>query len=86
MILKYPFIYKDKTIDEIVLQRPKARDLLKMESSGKQGLASTAMMLSRLSGLPEEALGDLDAEDLMALSEEIGAFFPKPPPQDGGSL
>ena len=85
MKLKYPFTYKEKVIDEIVLQRPKARDLLKMEASGKAGLASTSMMLSRLSGLSEEALGELDAEDLMALSEEMGDFFPKPRPPAGES-
>jgi hypothetical protein len=84
--LNYPIPNGTETITDIVLRRPKARDLLRIEGSkAGEGMAGTIAIIAMLSGLPKDALEDLDASDLTRLNTELAGFFQKYTDEDPGS-
>ena len=85
--LKHPIVLKlwaagaaarEETIQEVTLRRPKAKDLRLLD--GQEGnFARSLTLLGALSGLSRPAIDEMDAEDIKALGEIVGDFFPDLP-------
>jgi len=76
--LAIPVTVDGNVITELSLRRPKVRDLRSLEEAteGKSSqLDQGAALVALLSGLPEEAVEDMDAADFARASEVIGSFF-----------
>lgn len=77
--LAVPIQHDGREIGEVSLRRPKVKDLRAINAAGKDGdeLDQSTVMIATLSGLPPEAVDELDTEDFVALSETVADFFPK---------
>lgn len=78
--LAVPMDWQGQTIAEVTIRRPKVKDLRAMEASARDKtsqLDQGADMIAQLTGLPIEAVDELDAEDFTAISEVIAGFFPQ---------
>lgn len=73
--LTYPVEAEGRTIDEITIRRPKARDLRKMETAKGGEIAKSIDLIANLAELPPSAIEDLDASDFQALSEQVAGFL-----------
>lgn len=77
-----PVRVDERMITEVVIRRPKVRDLKVMEKLREpssteldQGIA----MAATLCDLPLEAMDDMDAADFAAISEVLAGFLPRTP-------
>jgi hypothetical protein len=77
-----PIRVEERMVTEVVIRRPKVRDLRAMEKMREpegteldQGIA----MAAALCDLPLEAMDEMDAADFAAISEVLGGFLPKGP-------
>jgi len=78
--LTEPVEWQGQKITELSLRRPKVRDLRIMEETAttKPGqLDQGAAMVALLTGIPAEAIEELDAADFTKVSEAIAGFFGK---------
>jgi hypothetical protein len=78
--LLFPITIVDREVSEVTITRPKVKDLKAMEAALdgiKDKLDQGIVMVSVLTGLPPEAVEELDAEDFTRLSEEVAGFFPQ---------
>lgn len=72
--LKHSFEFEGDTINEINLRRPKGKDLKKLarlNDDTEKGL----LMLELLANMPEQAIGEIDAEDFVAIGEVIAQMM-----------
>lgn len=79
--LIFPFDKKDgSTVTEVTLRRPKGKELRKVDKlSEKDGaLSASYQMIAWLSGLDFGDVDEMDGEDVVALSELVTNFLPKP--------
>lgn len=86
--LAVPVEWQGQKIAEVSVRRPKVKDLRAIEaaSRGQSQLDQGASMIAQLTGLPVEAVDELDAQDFTAISEVIAGFFPQGRgPQGGGA-
>jgi len=71
--LKYPIRDKDgreyRKLD--VRERIKAGDLLEIDDKENSDLENTIILMTRLCGVPREAIEDLDVEDLSDLGQKV---------------
>ena len=66
---------REEIIQEVTLRRPKAKDLRLLD--GQEGnFARSLTLLGALSGLSRPVIDEMDAEDIKALGEIVGDFFP----------
>ncbi|AQX19642.1 MULTISPECIES: phage tail assembly protein [unclassified Bartonella] len=71
--LLFPINVEGKERTEITLRRPKVKDA---EATDKtEGVEQTIIMISRLSGWPEEAVGELDVDDMENIGKKLAAFI-----------
>jgi hypothetical protein len=88
--LDYPITWEGAKIAEVTVKRPKVKDI-KSLSAASQGedlseFESSILVIAALSGLPAEAVEELDQADFQAISEVVGGFFPKATaPATGGA-
>ena len=82
--LAFPLEWEGQTINEVKIQRPKAKHLEALarfaieEDADEATKARVALgTLSVLSDLPEGAAGELEIEDFQMLSEAMADFFPQ---------
>lgn len=79
--LKYPFDLPDGTqLTELKLRRAKAKDIIALETAAKEGRGNAAVTLAFLgsvNGLSVDELSEIDAEDLLEVSELVVGFLPK---------
>lgn len=78
--LAVPVEWQGQTIAEVTIRRPKVKDLRAIEAASRDQssqLDQGAAMLAQLTGLPIEAVDELDAQDFTAISEVIAGFFPQ---------
>ncbi len=78
--LLFPITIVDREVSEVTITRPKVKDLKAMEAALdgiKDKLDQGIVMVSVLTGLPPEAVEELDADDFTRLSEEVAGFFPQ---------
>ncbi len=82
------------TVAAITLRRPKVKDIAAFERArtapGATDVDGSLLMISLLSGLSAEDVGEIDAEDFMAMSEHLaevlpGSAGPESPTSTGGS-
>lgn len=86
--LSYPIEWEGGSASEIILQRPKVRILKEIDqavSGAENDFDAGIITISILSGLPVEAIDDLDVDDFEKISEVVDGFFPqgKAPPNGG---
>lgn len=77
-----PIRVEERVVTEVVIRRPKVRDLRAMEKMREPGsteLDQGIAMAAALCDLPLEAMDDMDAADFAAISEVLGGFLPKAP-------
>lgn len=78
--LAYPIERADGSqINELVLRRARAKDILAIERVAKQGgsdAAATLAFLASINNLSDDEIGELDAEDYAAVSERVIDFLP----------
>ncbi len=83
--LLFPVTYKDAagneaTVTELKLRRPKAKDMRLLERVQNEGggdIAASLALLAAINGLPEAAIDELDAEDVLELSGVLLGFLPE---------
>lgn len=73
--LNYPVQAEGRSIEEITLRRPKARDLRKMETAKGGDIAKSIDLIANLAELPPSAIEDLDASDFQSLSDKVAGFL-----------
>ncbi len=86
--LAVPVEWQGQKIAEVTVRRPKVKDLRAIEqaSQGRQSqLDQGVEMIAQLTGLPREAVDELDAQDFTAISEVIAGFFPQATASAGGA-
>ena len=81
--LKYPVTLGQETIKEITLQRPTVKDVVAANRPGGVPAEIELRMVSLLSGLPAEAIGDLDMEDYTAVQSLLGKLINTGSPKQG---
>lgn len=65
-------------VAELTVRRPKVKDLRVIEAASRGSqLDQGVVMIAQLTGLPSEAVDELDAQDFTIVSEAIADFFPK---------
>jgi len=87
--LYFPMKSGDETISEVLMRRPKARELRRMTEAkehGKalEGFAKTLVLLADLTGRAPKELEDLDAADWSLLTT-VSGFLQRPPRRTGTS-
>lgn len=91
--LKHPIVLRfqpkggearEETITEVKLRRAKAKDLRQLDRHPGQ-IAQSLALIQALSGLTGVQVDELDAEDVSALGDIVGDFFPDTPPTGGKS-
>ncbi|MFN3347433.1 phage tail assembly protein [Pseudorhodoplanes sp.] len=83
--LLFPVTYKDAagteiTVAELALRRPKAKDmrlLERVQTDGGGDIAASLALLAAINDLPETAIDELDAEDVLELSGVLLGFLPQ---------
>ena len=93
--LKHPFKGEaGMTVSAVTLRRPKVKDIAAFERArtapGATDLDGSLAMIAILSGLSAVDVGEIDAEDFMAMSEHLaevlpGSAGPESPTSTGGS-
>ncbi|ASX25862.1 phage tail assembly protein [Candidatus Williamhamiltonella defendens] len=73
--LQFPIESEGRTLEEITLRRPKARDLKKMETGKGGEIAKSIDLIANLAEIPSSAVEDLDAADFQAVSEVVAGFL-----------
>ncbi len=76
--LDHPFTADGKTLTEVLIRRPKVKDIRSIDIVRDQGdLQQGLTMASLLTGLGFEALDEMDAGDFARVSEVVMSFLPK---------
>ncbi len=87
--LNYPITWEGAKIAEVTVKRPKVKDMKAVEEveEGLGDISRSIAVIAILTGLPSEAVEELDAKDFEAVSEVIGGFLGRatPPPSGGAS-
>lgn len=66
---------RQETITELTLRKPKAKDLLSLDTVTGD-VSKTLALISALSGHPMLVIHELSTDDLTAAGEIIAGFFP----------
>ena len=79
--LKHPFTTPDgKYVTELHLKRARAKDILALEAEAKRSGSNTAVTLSFLAsvnGMKLDDIAEIDAEDMIDVSERVLDFLPE---------
>lgn len=78
--LKYPFEVGDKTVTELTVRRPRARDIIALETAQSRGASQSELglaLVASINGFQEADLLDMDTEDLVEVSERLSDFLPE---------
>lgn len=75
---------REETVTDVTVRPPKGRDLRQLDRfPGKMG--QSLALIGVLTGLTQDQVDDLDAEDVTGLGEIVAAFFPEPQKTGDGS-
>ncbi|MBY0401804.1 phage tail assembly protein [Myxococcota bacterium] len=77
--LDFPVEREGGEITELVIRRPKAKDLALVEEvrAKGEGVEEAIALLAILSGQPVEVIEEIDFEDFTRASEALADFFPQ---------
>jgi len=81
--LKYPVTLGQETTSEITLRRPTVKDVVAANRAGGVPAEVELRMVSLLSGLSAEVIGDLDMEDYAAVQSLLGKLINTSTPKQG---
>ena len=73
--LKHPINFGDLKVTEITIQRPKTKDFIAVGTNPVDSAAADAALLSSLSGLPIEAVGQIDIDDLSRIRIDLALIW-----------
>lgn len=73
--LSVPIMVEGKSISEISIRRPKARDLKAFDQAKGGEMTKMFALIERLSNVPESSLDDLDLDDFAKVSVIVNGFF-----------
>lgn len=85
--LSDPLEWEGKEITRLRIAKPKVKDLKRLNAAlenVEDKLEQGIVMAAILTGLPNEAIEELDTDDFTALSEAIADFFPQGLGSEGG--
>lgn len=71
--LIYPFSFGKTSVTEIIMRRPKAKDIEHMSTSPT--FKELMIVCSKISAHPKPLIDMIDAEDALALAEIVGDFL-----------
>jgi hypothetical protein len=71
--LNYPVTVDGETIEKIVLQRPRGRQMRSLSGSPKLG--DLLDMASKCSGVLPRVFDEMDGSDCICIGEIVGGFF-----------
>lgn len=71
--LMYPFDFGKTPVSEIVMRRPKAKDIEHMSTSPT--FKELMIVASKISANPKPLIDMIDAEDALAIAEIVGDFL-----------
>jgi hypothetical protein len=86
--LKYPVTLKfqqadgttrEETISNVSLRRPTGKEMKLTDIYGNRRIHMMHAMIAALSGIDEDVVDRMDAEDLVALYDKVGDFLPDIP-------
>ena len=78
--LSDPINWEGRQITEVTMTKPRVKDLKRMNAALDgitDRLDQGIVMAATLTGLPVEAIEEMDTDDFTAISEVIADFFPK---------
>lgn len=81
--LKYPVTLGQETTKEITLKRPTVKDVVAANQAGGVPAEIELRMVSLLSGLSPEVIGELDMEDYTAVQSLLGKLINASAPKQG---
>ncbi|MCW9034570.1 MAG: phage tail assembly protein [Rhodospirillales bacterium] len=82
--LQYPATVASETLSEVLLRRPKGRDLAAIDEAGGGENQQTMTMISQLCDIPPSFVREMDAVDIKRLALIIAGFMGTSP-QTGGT-
>lgn len=76
--LKFPVQFgKDETVEEIMItRRLKAKDLKNLPASSSIKMEHMMQLVCKVTAKPMALIEEIDADDLMALTEVVSSFLP----------
>lgn len=84
--LKFPFEFEGQTITSLTFRRPKVKDIeaiqTAVDTSGE--VTASIVSVSRLSGLSEAAVREIDGDDFIVIAEAMSRFLPRSPTGQNG--
>lgn len=84
--LKFPFEFEGRTITSLTFRRPKVKDIeaiqTAVDTSGE--VTASIVSVSRLSGLSEAAVREIDGDDFIIIAEAMSNFLPRSPTGPNG--
>jgi hypothetical protein len=78
--LSEPIEFEGREIAEVRIKKPKVKDLKRMNAELEgvtDQLQQGIVMAAALTGLPSQAIEELDTDDFTTISEAIADFFPQ---------
>jgi len=81
--LKTPIEHDGKTVTALSLREADLGDMIEMESVKGGELVQFATLLSRISGLPVEAVRKIKARDLKTIQRDAGPLLGNDPEEAG---
>ncbi len=78
--LEEPIIVGGSELTKVTVRRPKVKDLREVSAAAdgaKSDMEQGIAIVATLTGLPAEAIDELDAGDFDNISTVVGDFFPK---------
>ncbi|MBJ7543275.1 phage tail assembly protein [Rhodomicrobium udaipurense] len=83
--LEFPVKVGGKAFNLLTLRRPKVRDVRDVERvrQADGDFAAGIALAAVVTGLPVDAVEDMDAADFMKLSEAVAGFMPRATPATG---
>lgn len=85
--LSQPISWEGREIAEVTITKPKVKNLraIQMALNGvTDQLEQGVVMAAALTGLPTEAIDELDTDDFTTISEVVASFFDRAKASDGG--
>lgn len=80
--LKYPVKHGSQPVEELTFRPLKFKDLKGVDLRGDP-MGATLKMASKLCGIPEVIIGELEGDDIVEVSRIVTDFLPAP--KDGSS-
>jgi hypothetical protein len=84
--LKFPFEFEGHTISSLTFRRPKVKDIEAIQNAVDTAgeVAASIVSVSKLTGLSEAAVREIDGDDFIVIAETMSSFLPRTPTGQNG--